>query len=85
MAITSVSAATSGLAQQQVTARQSQESQEVRPAPAAMRRPEQSQRAERSEPAPRPERNPESPPVAAPLPVVNAQGQKTGSIINTTA
>jgi hypothetical protein len=85
MAITSVSAATSGLPQQQVASRQPQESQEARPAPAAARPPEQPQRAERSEPAERPERNEEARSVEAPKPVVNAQGQKTGSIINTTA
>lgn len=85
MAITSVSAATSGLPQQQVAARQPQESQEARPAPVAARQPEQPQRAERSEAAPRPERNEEARPAEAPQPVVNAQGQKTGSIINTTA
>jgi len=37
------------------------------------------QRAERSEQAERPERSEQ------PRPVVNAQGQKTGTIINTTA
>jgi len=78
MAINSVSTATSGIMQQQIAARPSRDSQEPRPAQAAKRSP-----AQRPENTMR--RDQAARPAEAPKPVINAQGQKTGSIINTTA
>lgn len=80
MEMSSVNAATSGVQQQSVPSqpqeaqrsREKQEPMQVQ-APSNQNPP---QRAERSEQAQKPQ---------APQPVVNAQGQKTGSIINTTA
>lgn len=85
MAITSVNSATSSLTQQQVANRQPRESQEARQVSMAVRTPEQPLRPQRSEATPSPERNAQSRPIETPQPFVNAQGQKTGSIINTTA
>lgn len=84
MEINSLGSTNGALPQQQVTARQPQQEIAERPrensdaarASAAQAAANQQAAAQRSAPAERPEQ---------PRPVVNAQGQKTGTIINTTA
>lgn len=89
MAMSAVKSATSGSQQlmQQVTARKAEPQvqqpprQENKPAQAAR----QTQQVQAQQPAQRPERSEEAKRVEQSRPVVNAQGQKTGTIINTSA
>ena len=86
MAISSVSTATSGGVQQQYASqRQSQETERSREPRSCTEttREMQTQAAERSSAQSRRVESSQRP--EQPKPVVNAQGQKTGTIINTTA
>jgi hypothetical protein len=80
METSSVSAATS-VVQQQLAPSQPQEA----PRPRESQQPTQVQAASNQNPPQRAERPEQAQQPQAPQPVVNAQGQKTGSIINTTA
>jgi len=90
MAVNSVGSTNSAVQQQLLAAKQSQPELAERPseshdaaraseAQATTNQQAQVVRAERSDPTERPERTEQ------PKPVVNAQGQKIGNIINTTA
>lgn len=75
MAVDSVTAAATGIQQQYVPARQPQDAE----------RPRGNDEAARPREVKAPERPQQPAPAEQPKPVVNAQGQKTGTIINTTA
>jgi hypothetical protein len=84
MDVSSASAATSGF-QQQIATREIQESERPRASDEAARASARQADARPPQETAQPERNEQARQTEPPRPVVNAQGQKTGSIINTTA
>lgn len=84
MAINAVASSASALQQQVASERQPEVQSSERASQATSKRAEGASEAENVRPE-RPERPERAERPEAPKPVVNAQGQKTGTIINTTA